>query len=971
LGVTPALAEEAANDLGLSYVQTKDMRLIHFDSLGYLAPYAIRTFANSHAWQRRMFGWTPSEPIGVLLKDFTDYGGAAAWAAPRNTVFIDVAPPLLAFETTSSAERMYSLMNHELVHVATSDVAAEPDRSWRRWLGGKVTPQAQNPESLLYAYLTVPRFNTPRWFLEGSAVFLETWMGGGIGRAQGGYDEMVFRAMARENARFYDPLGLVSRGVLVDFQVGTNAYLYGTRFITYLAHAHSPQQVIAWLRRDEGSRRHYADQFEQVFGRPLEQAWQEWIDFERAFQKANLDRVREQPVTPYKVLGGAAVGSISRTHYDEASGIVYGAFRSPGKLEHVGALDTRDGSYRALGDIQRGVLYRVASFAFDAASGTAFYTNNNHALRDLMALDVKTGEQRLLFKGARIGDLVVNPADRSLFGVRHENGLATLVRLAYPYDEWRAVHQFPYGVVPSDLDISRDGRLLSASIAEVNSDQFVRVWSLDKLMAGDITPAAEFKFGASSPESFVFSRDGRYLYGSSYFTGVSNIFRAELATGEIEAVSNAEIGFFRPAEMADGKLFVLAYTASGFVPAVIDARPLKDVSAIRFLGSELAKKHPVVTTWQVPNPATVDAERLVTARGAYVPWKEMGLVNAYPVLQGYKSNAGIGWRFNFEDPIRFASASATVAWTPGARDLPGSQQPHLDLRGSYLGWRGALAWNKSDFYDLFGPTKRSRKGYALSLGHDHYLVYDEPRTLKWVNDVALYGKIDTLPDAQNVGATFTRLRRAETQLAYSDVKRSLGAVDDEKGVQWNAALEVSRAGVLNAARARANVDLGWPLPVLAHSSIWSRTYVGLSSGDRGNPNASHYFGGFGNNVVDRGEVKRYRDDESMPGFEINQIGARRYAKQMVEWTLPPYVFEDAGWPALHATWLRPAVFASALWTQDNSSGDRRRFTSYGAQADLRLATLYWYQMILSVGYGVGHEGSRRVGREWMVSLKLL
>ncbi len=69
----------------------------------------------------------------------------------------------------------------------------------------------QHPETLLYSYLTIPRFTAPRWYLEGSAVFIETWMGGGLGRAQGGYDEMVFRAMVRDDAHFFDPLGLESR----------------------------------------------------------------------------------------------------------------------------------------------------------------------------------------------------------------------------------------------------------------------------------------------------------------------------------------------------------------------------------------------------------------------------------------------------------------------------------------------------------------------------------------------------------------------------------------------------------------------------------------------------------------------------------------------------------------------------------------------------------------------------------------
>ena len=47
----------------------------------------------------------------------------------------------------------------------------------------------------------------------------------------------------------------------------------------------------------------------------------------------------------------------------------------------------------------------------------------------------------------------------------------------------------------------------------------------------------QFDFGSFVPEGFVFSPDGRFLYGSSYYTGISNIFRYEIATGDIEAVS--------------------------------------------------------------------------------------------------------------------------------------------------------------------------------------------------------------------------------------------------------------------------------------------------------------------------------------------------------------------------------------------------------------------------------------------------
>src|SRR5207249_954120 len=81
---------------------------------------------------------------------------------------------------------------------------------------GKVRETNEHPESILYQHLCVPRRAAPRWYHEGIAVFMETWMAGGLGRAQGPYDEMVFRSMVRDSTRFYDPLGLEAEGTKVD-----------------------------------------------------------------------------------------------------------------------------------------------------------------------------------------------------------------------------------------------------------------------------------------------------------------------------------------------------------------------------------------------------------------------------------------------------------------------------------------------------------------------------------------------------------------------------------------------------------------------------------------------------------------------------------------------------------------------------------------------------------------------------------
>ena len=483
----PAAAFADGPSLGMSFVETKDLRIIYFDELDYLVPHAVSTATNSMAWQRRTFGWVPSESTAMLLMDFSDYGSGAAVVAPRNRLFANIAPISHAFETYPASERMYSLMNHELVHVATGDIASEEELRWRRIFLGKVYPQAAHPESLLYSYLTVPRFTTPRWYLEGSAVFMETWMAGGLGRAQGGYDEMVFRAMVRDNAHFYDPLGLVSRGVRVDFQIGANAYLYGTRFFTYLAYVYSPEKVIAWLKRDEGSERYYADNFRSVFGIPLEQGMA-GVDHIRArnSSEGNLAEVRKYPITPHRTLAASAIGSISRMYYDEASGNIYAAFRYPGFVEHVGALNTRDGSapatcrHQARDAVPRSFLrlrpgdrHRVLHERQSGAS-----RSHGGGRQDRRVPDAARG---CAHRRDRL------QPGRSLFDRRAPRrwALPCWCAVPYPYTDWQALYTFPYEACPLRSRHLADGKLLSASMSEVNADQFLRVWELDKVLKGD------------------------------------------------------------------------------------------------------------------------------------------------------------------------------------------------------------------------------------------------------------------------------------------------------------------------------------------------------------------------------------------------------------------------------------------------------------------------------------------------------
>jgi hypothetical protein len=961
-------------------LETDDLRLVyHGPTLSFLAPYAARCFENSLRFHSRLFGYKPSEKVTVILDDASDFGNAGVWTNPRNSMVVQIAPVNFVYETAPSNERINFTMNHEAVHLVALDQASGSDRLFRALFGGKVREIARHPESMLYSYLTLPRRAAPRWYHEGAAVFLETWMAGGLGRAQGPFDEMVFRAMTRDGSRFYDPLGLESEGAKVDFQIGVNSYLYGTRFMTYLADQYGPERLIEWIARRPGSKRWFASQFESVYGRSLQAEWLRWSEWERAFQRANLDSIRLHSVTGHRDLSDRALGSVARAFLDLEEGVLLTAAWYPGAVASLVALPLDGGAPRRLREVKGPALYFVSSLAYDPATKTLFYTADNNEWRDLCAYDLRTGRNRVLQKDARIGDLAWNPRDRSLWGIRHFNGISTLVRMPPPYTDYARVASWPYGLDPYDIDIAPDGDRIVASVAEISGRQTLRLWPIAALLAGDTTSTTLHDFERSIPAGFVFAPDGRRLYGSSYFTGVSNIFRYDFDGDSMSVVTNAETGFFRPVPGAGDSLIVFRYSGAGFVPSRIEAKPRQDVSAIRFLGQGLAERRPLVTTWLVPPPSAVPLDSLVRYRGPYRPLAAFGLASIYPIVEGYKEHTAVGVFAAVSDPLALHSIDLSASYTP-AGSLPKDERWHASLGYAHGPWSLRTRYNRASFYDLAGPTKRSRKGYGAEVAFARTLLRDAPRSLDLTVDASGYAGLERLPDYQNVATSpgFDKLLASSVELRYKDLRASIGAVEHEKGWQWS--LTAATNGVRfvrggDAAwrgfpMAEGSLDAGVPLPI-RNSSLWIRTAAGYSPGDRGEPFANFYFGGFGNNVLDDQEPKRYRASASFPGSDLNAIAGTNYVKALLDWNLPPIRLRRAGSLAFYATWIRTSLFAGGLLTNLDAAAARRTAGDLGAQADVRFQLLTQQPLTLSFGYARAFLRRSASDDEWMVSLKVL
>ena len=148
------------------------------------------------------------------------------------------------------------------------------------------------------------------------------------------------------------------------------------------------------------------------------------------------------------------------------------------------------------------------------------------------------------------------------------------------------------------------------------------------------------------------------------------------------------------------------------------------------------------------------------------------------------------------------------------------------------------SYNKANFYDLFGPTKRSRKGLNFGVDYNQSLIYDSPKYLDIDFGIGAYYGLDQSPEFQqiNFGEDYNTnlFYDVYTSLTYTEIKRSVGAVDGEKGIKSSLNVSSSITDGNFFPRLNGSLDLGFQLPI-NHTSLWLRNSFGNSFSDKINP----------------------------------------------------------------------------------------------------------------------------------------
>lgn len=926
------------------------------------------------------------QPPMMMITDWEDDGNGGVTSIPCNTISIGMAPMNFSYFISPSTERYHHLFRHEYTHTVMTDKTAASDRWWRSFTGGKFIVDAQHPFSAMWSYLGSPRWYAPRWYHEGIACFLETWLGGGMGRALGGYDEMYFRSLVNENSTLYSVIGLETEGSVKDFQLGTNSYLYGTRFTNYLGLKYGVDSLLRFYNRTEDSKKFFNSQFQKVYGKSLRKVWDDWIDYEHQHQKEQLAKVREYPITPLDTLTEKCLGSVSPPLYDENRKVLYYAANYPGDFAHIEQLDLTTGKRKKLHKIDGPMLYQTAYVALDTLRQRLIYTTQNGQIRGLRVLDIDKNRIIKKLNYQRVSEVVYDNARDCMYGIMSNQGTCYLVRYDKELEDRTILFPFNFGLSVFDLAVSHSGKYLTATISEKNGEQTLIRFDVDKLDKANLNYERLYTLDDSNLGQFRFAPGDSIMIGSSYYTGVSNIWQLNLNTKKTDLLTNTDIGLFAPIKYNNDSLFALQFERDGMRPVRFAYNILHDANAIDLLGQKgynaHQKDYESLGEHKTPVPK-ISYKEVYDSIKVYHSFSRLRYTGAFPEITAFTDKGAwnnmspvLGYRFTFSDPLGIHTLNISLGISPWSNN-DAKNQYHFDLDWSYWGWKVKMAWNHTNFYDLFGPLRNSRKGWVTTIGYERTNTMLRPYTKTWGFQIGAYGDMDALPLFQNVEVS-KDIKAFQTASIYWQAQKtrtSLGGIMAEQGWTFSA----DGSAYLADGKFFPSIDLsasqGFLLP-WRNSSIWLREYIGQAFGDKSSSFGNNYFGGFRNNYVDCKEVCRYRDAYSMAGAEIDEIQAHSYAKAMLEWNLRPFHFNNFGSMNLYPTTVYGTLFTSALvanpfFGQDSGVFNCKTSCNIGAQANCELVMFKHLKTTFSVGYArIFLPGNTNKG-QWMFSLKLL
>ena len=916
-----------------------------------------------------LFNYVPTDKIIINTYDVSDYGFAATSTTPQNFIRLEIEPMEPGYEMVPYNERIQWLINHELVHVIVND-AEVGFESFCRSIFGKVPPEKTQPLAVFYGLLTNYNRYSPRWHQEAIAVYFETWLSGGYGRVLGSFDEMYFRNLVYEGKQFPSQLDLETLLSHNSILLENIHYIYGGRFVAYLSIIYGTEKVLDWFRTKEGDAyRGFKGKFQKVFNEDFYKVWDDFISYETKFQEENIKILEKAEKTPFRKINSENFGWVSRPYFDSPTNSVIFVYHRPHELTALQSLDLKSGISKKLTSIATPSMLQVSSITLDEVNGLLFYTtNNNQLFRDIWVYHLESGDEKLLFENARVGDLAVSLVTHDLWGIQHDAGFATLVFSPYPYKEINRLLTFNMGEEVFNLSIDDAGKKLAATLKKSSGQQSIITFDVENVLT-DSSIQYKVISSSGSPENSSWSRDGNVLYWNAYTNGVSNIYRYDLDDKSIKAISHCITGLFRPIEISPDSVFAFEFVSEGFRPVIFQNKSASFLPAINYFGQRVIETNPELQNWNLSRDSTKINPVDFSIESGFNGLENLHIHSIMPVVSGFQNQVIFGLFTRISDPLLIHDFYMEAGISP-LKETPNYPLWHLRFKYDYkqLFYIDVL-YNGGDFFDLFNHRKRGTIGTQFKLGHTFFWKYDNPTKIKQSTNLTFYRDVEFIND-NLIPVSQPDFAVLATNLNVKNLRKSIGSSDFELGneLNWTIGLygtEFEQPEVAFNSYIELSDFSRW---LWNHNVLHVKIAGGYNYENENLVQSLFYLGGFGNRAVDNDEIKQFRRIFRFPGIPIYSLVTNKFGKMMLENAFPP--IRTSGWLLLDqfVNHFDFAIYSQGLVTQSEIGN---YLIDVGAQMDVKFKHWYNLESTFSAGIAKAWSWSGFNDWEWFLSIKLL
>lgn len=518
------------------YIDTEHFKVIYHRGGEPLARRSAAIAEIVHRRLSKMLSWRPSQRTRIIVLDNTDQANAMALAFPRNTILVHPAPP--AGEPGNYLDWLYELLLHEYAHILQIDMATGFMAGLRSVFGRIVLPNALQPMSQL----------------EGLAVYAESRFSS-MGRNNGALSGGILRTSAAEGS-----WPTIDRAGAFNSRWPWDApYIFGGKFTRYLADSFGESSLARYNLDHAGLCLPFLQNrpAKRVYGKALPALWDDWSRSAGEACRAQADSLEGRGIPQMEPVTGDGLYKSSLALSPDGSLLAY--YANDGR-SHPGltVLETKSGSLRL---VHRGYIDGAMAFSPDGKSvyfgQVDLHDDGREVSCDLYRLDLGTGKADRLSRGWRARDPAPSPDGRLLYFATTRLGQGALCRLDLSggmVDTLVGLSDSSHISCPS---VSPDGRRLAFSAWTGEGHQDIHVLALDD---GQCRPITRDRAQDLQPR---WSDDGSSLFFSSDRSGVWNLYRWDLGSGEIYQATNQVGGAFWPCP-GRGALWGLSLGGRGY-----------------------------------------------------------------------------------------------------------------------------------------------------------------------------------------------------------------------------------------------------------------------------------------------------------------------------------------------------------------------------------------------------------------------